>query len=78
MKTIQLTDLQKERLVAQLQTLFGTEFDEHLSDFRAEQILDLMLKTLGPEIYNTAIQDARAFLQSKLDDMDGEVYIAPD
>lgn len=75
MKTIDLSQDRRERLIGQLQTLFQTEFDETLSDFRAEQVLDLMLTTLGPGIYNQAVQDVRAHLQSKLDDLDGEVYV---
>ena len=75
MKQITLSDDRRERLIGQLQTLFASEFDETLSAFRAEQILDLMLKTLGPGIYNQAVQDVRAHLQSKLDDLDGEVYV---
>ena len=75
MKSITLTEERRERLVGQLQTLFQREFDETLSPFRAEQILDLMLTTLGPDIYNQAVQDVRAHLQSKLDDLDGEVYV---
>lgn len=75
MKQITLSPDQRERLAGQLQTLFQTEFDESLSAFRAEQVLDLMLQTLGPGIYNQAVQDVRAHLQSKLDDLDGEVYV---
>ncbi len=75
MKEISLSDERRERLVGRLQTLFKAEFDESLSDFRAAQILDLMLTTLGPGIYNQAVQDVRAHLQSKLDDLDGEVYV---
>ena len=75
MKQIMLSPEQRERLTGQLQTLFQAEFDESLSAFRAEQVLDLMLKTLGPGIYNQAVQDVRAHLQSKLDDLDGEVYV---
>ena len=75
MKEIRLTEERRERLVGQLQTLFEREFDETLSTFRAEQVLDLMLTTLGPGIYNQAVQDVRAHLQSKLDDLDGEVYV---
>ena len=75
MKQIELTSERRDRLVGQLQTLFASEFDETLSEFRAEQILELMLKTLGPGIYNQAVQDVRAHLQSKLDDLDGEVYV---
>lgn len=75
MKSIKLSDERRERLIGQLQTLFQSEFDETLSEFRAEQVLDLMLITLGPGIYNQAVQDVRAHLQSKLDDLDGEVYL---
>lgn len=75
MKQITLSEDRRERLVGQLQTLFRAEFDETLSPFRAEQVLDLMLNTLGPGIYNQAVQDVRAHLQTKLDDLDGEVYV---
>lgn len=75
MKQIDLSDERRERLIGQLQTLFASEFDETLSEFRAGEILDLMLKTLGPGIYNQAVQDVRAHLQTRLDDLDGEVYV---
>lgn len=75
MKQITLSEDRRARLVGQLQSLFASEFDETLSEFRAQQILDLMLTTLGPVIYNQAVQDVRAHLQSKLDDLDGEVYV---
>lgn len=75
MKQIELSDERRERLIGQLQTLFAAEFDETLSAFRAGEILELMLKTLGPGIYNQAVQDVRAHLQTRLDDLDGEVYV---
>lgn len=64
----------RTRLVAHLQKLFSTEFDEELSDFRAERIIDLMLRTLGPTVYNQAVQDVRTHFQVKLDDLEGEVF----
>ncbi len=74
---IELDPARRQRATAHLQKLFSTEFDEKLSDFRAAEILDLMVRTLGPDIYNQAVQDVRAHLQGKLDDLDGEVYIDP-
>ena len=59
---------------AHLQQLFSKEFDETLSEFRAGEIVDLMLRTLGPAVYNQAVQDVRANLQTRLDDLEGEVY----
>ena len=75
MMKIQLSDDRREALTGHLQTLFADQFDEDLSAFRANDIIDLMLKTLGPLVYNQAVQDVRTSLQAKLDDLDGEVRI---
>lgn len=75
---LNLSDERREALISHLQAHFRKEFDEDLSAFRAGDILDLMLKTLGPTVYNQAVQDVRAHLQGKLDDLDGEVYSQPD
>ena len=45
-----------------------------LSDFQAERVIEFFLRELGAPVYNQAIGDARAFLQTKLDDLDGEFY----
>jgi uncharacterized protein (DUF2164 family) len=71
---ITIDDARRERITSQLQALFKNEFDENLSPFRAAQLLDFFLATLGPQVYNQAVQDARSFVQARLDDLDGEVY----
>lgn len=59
----------------QLQTLFATEFDDTLSGFQAEQVVDMMLRTMGPEIYNQALKDVRAFFQARVDDLEGDLFM---
>lgn len=71
---IELETGRRERLVEALQGFYLEEFDEELSPFRAEQLLDFVLERLGPQVYNQAVQDARVFMQRKLDDLDGEVH----
>lgn len=71
---ISLDPVRRQRVTAHLQKLFASEFDEMLSEFRAEQIIDMMIRTMGPAIYNQAVQDVRAHMQGKLDDLDGEVF----
>ena len=71
---ITLTDLRRADFTGDLQTLFQNEFDQSLSEFQASEIIDLFLKTLGPSVYNQAVQDVRAHLQTRLDDLDGEIY----
>lgn len=72
--TLQLDGERREQLVANLQGFYLTEFDEALSAFRAEQLLDFVWGELGPQVYNQAVQDTRAWMLRKLEDLDGEVY----
>ena len=71
---IRLTDERKAEILRRLTSLFGSEFDEKLSPFRAEQILSFFLQNLGPAVYNQAIQDARKYMTDRLDDLDATFY----
>ena len=71
---VKLDDARREGLVSRLQGFYQQEFDEEVSDFRAEQVLDFFLEALGPQVYNQAVQDARGFMLRTLDDIDGEVH----
>ncbi|KPK65022.1 MAG: hypothetical protein AMS21_05845 [Gemmatimonas sp. SG8_38_2] len=73
---VSLDDERREILASRLRGFYSEEFDEDLSAFRAEKVLDFFLEALGPAVYNQAVQDARGFMQRKLDDLDGEVYEA--
>ena len=73
--TISLDDTRRQQLIKRLQAFFEEEFEEELSTFRAERTLDFLLEVLGPPIYNQAVQDARKFVQLRLDDLEGEVYL---
>ena len=53
---------------------FLAEFDEEISAFRAEGVLDFFLDALGPSVYNQGVQDARGFMMRKLDDLDAEIH----
>ena len=71
---VKLDEARREVLVSRLQGFYQQEFDENLSAFRAEQVLDFFLDALGPQVYNQAVQDARGFMLRTLDDLDGEVH----
>ena len=70
-----LSEERREALRDHLIRLFSSDFDETLTEFRADAVIDLMLKTLSPTVYNQAVQDVRQHLQIKLDDLDGEIYL---
>lgn len=69
--------LSPDRRAALLETLtayYATEFDETLSAFRAEALLDFFVRELGPPVYNQGVRDAATFIHAKLGDIEGEVY----
>jgi len=67
---IRLSDDRRTEILRRLTGMYAEEFDEELSPFRAEQILSFFVRTLGPPVYNQAIQDARKFMADRLDDLD--------
>jgi uncharacterized protein (DUF2164 family) len=71
---VELDEARRADLISKLRGLYLQEFDEELSAFREEQVLDFFLEALGPPIYNQAVQDARGFMLRQLDDLDGEVH----
>lgn len=71
---IALSDERREQLIEDTCGLFREEFERELSPFQADRLVDFFLQRLGPPVYNQAVQDARAHLQLKLDDLDGEIY----
>ena len=71
---IRLSRERRERLLRTVKEYFAAEFDEPLSDFRAERLLEFFVRELGPPIYNQGVRDAASFMQEKLGDIDGEIY----
>lgn len=71
---IKLTDERRERVLDATARFFSEHFDERLSEFRRELLLDFFIKELGAPVYNQAIQDVRAAMQEKLQDLEGEFW----
>ena len=71
---IKLTDDRRASILRSIKQHYLDEFDEEISDFRANGLLDFFVKELGPPVYNQGVRDAAAFVQDKLTDIEGEVY----
>ena len=71
---IKLSEDRLADLASASQRFFATEFDYELSDFQATRLIEFFVRHLGAPIYNQAVQDARAFLAERLEDLDGELY----
>lgn len=71
---VNLSEERRRDLVQSFQSFCRAEFDDEVSDLKAERILEYFVERLGPPVYNQAIRDAHGFLQEKLQDLEGEFY----
>lgn len=71
---IRLAPERRASLVRSIKQYFDDEFDDPVSDFRAEGLLDFFIRELGPPVYNQGVRDACGYMQEKLGDIEGEVY----
>ena len=72
---ITLSDNRLKIIIEELQSYFRNEHDETIGELKAEMMVEFFIKKLGPKIYNQAIDDANSFIQDKLIDLDGILYI---
>ena len=70
---IKLSAERRAALLRAIKEHFAAEFDEPLSDFRADGVLDFFVRELGPPVYNQGVRDASSYMQQKLADIEGEV-----
>ncbi|MEQ4486140.1 DUF2164 domain-containing protein [Cohnella silvisoli] len=72
--SIKLPKEEKEEIVKNVQTYFEEERSEIIGALGAEQLIDFMIRELGPYIYNKAIADARTIINEKNNQIDDELY----
>ena len=75
---IKLAADRRAGLLRAIKEYFAAEFDEPLSDFRANALLDFFVRELGPPVYNQGVRDASSYMQEKLADIEGDVTEAED
>lgn len=71
MKKIVLDKEIRKELTENLKHFFLDERGEEISDFQAALVLDFVLDTVGPHVYNQAIADAHCLMSDKLEELYG-------
>ncbi|WP_410511502.1 DUF2164 domain-containing protein [Paenibacillus sp. BR2-3] len=72
--SIKLPKEEKDEIIDNVRTYFENERSEIIGDLAAEQLIDFMIKELGPYIYNKAITDARVMLNERINQIEDELY----
>lgn len=71
MKRLTLSKEQKDQAIADIKEFFLNQRDEEIGDLQATLFLDLFTDKLAPVFYNLGINDAKAMLAEKLEDLHG-------
>lgn len=74
MSEIKFSAEEKAVIVEKLKRYFSVELDHDLGQFDAEFLLDFISSEMGAYYYNRGLSDARAVMQSKLDQVDDAIY----
>ncbi|MGM0879764.1 MAG: DUF2164 domain-containing protein [Bacillota bacterium] len=74
MLLMKLPKEQKEQLVVNIQQFFELERSETIGSIAAEQLLEFMIKEIGPYMYNHAINDARKTVLERMQSLEDELF----
>lgn len=71
---IKLKQKTEQHLIGSIQRYFDEHMDEEIGDLKAAMLLAFCVEEIGPTIYNQAIRDAQANLQTQVEDLSGTCY----
>lgn len=74
MSRIKLSDDRRNAIKIALVAFYEDTFDQTLSDYQADRLLEFFVGHLGPPAYNQGVQDAREYILDRLDDIEGDVH----
>lgn len=68
---------QKAEILSSIRRYFTENLDAELSEMQAGFLLEYFMKEIAPFAYNKGVEDAQAFLVSKIDDLPGTCFHEP-
>lgn len=63
----------RKKCVAEIITRIGEQQGKEVGLITGEEIIDIVLQNVGPDIYNLAIKDAQKLMQERFSDIDAEI-----
>lgn len=68
-KQLQLERETRAQLIVQVKEFFLNERDEEIGDLAAMLLIDFFSEKVGAAFYNRGVQDAKFYLQDRLEDL---------
>jgi uncharacterized protein (DUF2164 family) len=72
--TIELTKEARKAAASSIERYFKENMEEEIGNVTADALLQFFIEEIGPSIYNKAVSDVQARLQSRIMELDVEVY----
>ena len=72
--TIELSKETRKAAVSSIERYFGANMEEKIGNVAADGLLQFFIEEIGPSIYNKAVSDVQVRLQSRIMELDVEVY----
>ena len=66
---IRITKEQRDTMITEIKNYFSKEREEEIGDLAAGLMLDFILVTIAPEIYNQGILDAHQYMRDAAEDL---------
>ncbi|MBW9258751.1 MAG: DUF2164 domain-containing protein [Candidatus Thiodiazotropha sp. (ex. Lucinisca nassula)] len=74
MSAIEFSKDEKAFIVHKIKNYFNQKLDQDIGQFDAEFLLEFFSEEIGSYYYNRGLQDARAVLESRLENIDEALY----
>jgi uncharacterized protein (DUF2164 family) len=72
--TIELTNEARKAAASSIQRYLNENLEEDIGNVTADALLQFFIEEIGPCIYNKAVSDVQERLQSRIMELDVEVY----
>ena len=72
--TIELSKEARKAAVSSIERYFSTNMEEKIGNVAADALLQFFIEEVGPSIYNKAVSDVQVRMQSRVMELDVEVY----
>ena len=68
------TDDQRRRMLKEIESFWLDEFDEQTGLIKQQAIFDFFMEQFAPDIYNRALDDAKAWCRQNMEHMEDDYY----
>jgi uncharacterized protein (DUF2164 family) len=70
---IRLPKEDKDQIIDKLKDYFSSERSEEIGDLAAGNLLDFILKEIGPYFYNQGVKDSKEMLEQKMISLEEDI-----